>query len=870
MHTKSIVVVLLLALAAVAAWFVFGSGASPGLPQAATPHVERVLQAPDAADANTVGSTAGGAPVATDAAATERMLVPPSEATVVAGNTYRVRGRLVDAQGSPRTNARVRCHSWSVDGLVEDSKSAANPEATSAADGVFAFDVPHGRNGSLTLADDDLVFANDGRVQFESGKGERDLGDLVVVRTARLKGVVQDELGRPVAGVIVDAADGVLAFGAVSRSKSGADGTFSIGKLRPGAWRVRAASAQFLPTTLEVALAAGEQRDDLVLVVRRGQAIAGQVVDDRNVGVAGCKVGSKRKETSGTMAIERFSADEATTTDANGFFTLAGLGEGTATIRAFGAGHTGATAADVPIGTGNLVLQVQRLAVVEGVLVTAAGEPIAGSKVTAEVERGGWEGIDSVPMSDRAAATTAADGTFRLESVEPGPVTLAARGKGHLPARLAGVQAGPGGTVRGVRLVAEVGAEAHALVVDEDGRPVAGASVAARRSEGHQRISIGPSGTAWDFGESAGSATTDAEGRATVTGLPAGETEFGAEHAAFAPAPKVIVAVPKTGAIDVRLVLTKPGFADVDVRDLRGDAAVGREVRIELDGDQSRGSRQGKPAGGDGRVRFGPLAPGVYTAVLVRRADHKHPDDAMLSFDEDDDAITASRQQFTISSGATVNVELRVPVLARLHGTVLGVDGPLSDCTVELERRDAGASTSFSSRTVRSGGDGVFVFDEVEAGSYTIAYGRRTQNVKAHQTVDVPSGAADVRQDLALHTGRIVLGVREAGTGHAIEGAEVELIGDAAGNNVSGERSMMIAMISSSGEGGEAMTVQIGPRPPRSDREGRVVIDDVPVGSYLVRVTHDGHTSLDKAEQVVVERQTTDCGTVELVLAQPK
>ena len=46
--------------------------------------------------------------------------------------------------------------------------------------------------------------------------------------------------------------------------------------------------------------------------------------------------------------------------------------------------------------------------------------------------------------------------------------------------------------------------------------------------------------------------------------------------------------------------------------------------------------------------------------------------------------------------------------------------------------------------------------------------------------------------------------------------------------------------------------------------DGWADVDDVPVGAYDVRVTHDGHTAVGKARQVVVERQTTDCGRVEL------
>jgi hypothetical protein len=149
-----------------------------------------------------------------------------------------------------------------------------------------------------------------------------------------------------------------------------------------------------------------------------------------------------------------------------------------------------------------------------------------------------------------------------------------------------------------------------------------------------------------------------------------------------------------------------------------------------------------------------------------------------------------------------------------------------------------------------------------------LAFGRRAQQVKARQDVEVPSNAADLRQDLVLHAGRIVLHVHEAGTGKVIEGAEVELL--RAGADAPSGPTMMIAMIAGGDEGGEAMTVQIGAQPARSDANGQVVIDDVPIGTYKVHVTHQGHEASDKGEQVVVERQTTDCGRIDLSPAKAK
>ena len=162
-----------------------------------------------------------------------------------------------------------------------------------------------------------------------------------------------------------------------------------------------------------------------MLVLKTGNAIAGQVVDERGIGVPDMKVGCKRTETRGGIAIERFAAEEATTTDPNGYFTLAGIAEETASVRAFGKKHSAAIAADVKVGTGDLILRVERLGTVEGVLVDTEGKPIADSRISARGPSArdsefDFELLDDLPVGGGGGSTiTGADGTFVLDGVPP-------------------------------------------------------------------------------------------------------------------------------------------------------------------------------------------------------------------------------------------------------------------------------------------------------------------------------------------------------------------------------------------------------------------------------------------------------------------
>lgn len=885
MPTKSLVVILLLVAVAAAAWFVFRAGFAPDVPVAPPAAAPAVAPAPAERSAE---RAAGERPAV--AAPVQRTVVPAPVAAAAsdAAATYRVRGRLVDVQGAPRASVEVTASTWPVGDDLEILRSAAAgagappaPRSTTNRAGEFVLDIPTGRAGSLELHDDELVFVADAP-QFPSGNGDQDLGDVVAVRSGALQGVVQDENGRPVADVKVEAAFGVFAFGTRSEATTGADGTFAVGKLRPGKWQVRTVSSRFMPTTLEVLLAAEERRVDLVLVVRPGRAIAGQVVDERGVGVAGCRVGSQRVEVRGAMNIQRFSSDEATTSDAAGFFTLAGLREGTATIRAFGPGHTTAMATDVAVGTGDLVLRVQRLAAIEGVLVAADGSPIAGSLVTIEPAARAaprFERPDEMPsVGRRSSATTGRDGTFRVESVTPGIVHVSARGAGHLPAERADLELLPGQTLRGVRLIADAGATARVTVVDADGKPVADARVRVTREPAEGELdgrmltqAVEVDGDVPDFvlegTDRLGAATTDRSGIALVSGLPAGPARFVAEHASFAAAPPATVSLPRVGSTEVRLQLQVPGFVEVHAVGVDGADAEGAPLRIAAAGPRGRRADEAAVTGGDGRVRVGPLAPGEYTAVLTRKSDPQRVGDAVFVFGDEHDALAASRQSFVVVAGETTQVELRRPLLTRLQGAVLGADGPMPDCAIQLARRDEDsfAIPGFGGRSARTGPDGTFEFADVEAGAYTLRFGKEQQLVKACHDVDVPPNVAELRQDLLLRTGRVSVRVHEAGSGTPIEGAEVELERAESAGPQRQER--ILFAVTTGGEDEESMLMTTGVQRTHTDAQGLAEVDDVPVGTYTLRVHHKGHTGGEKQQQLVVERQTTDCGRLELSAA---
>ena len=859
-----------------------------------------------AAEPGPAAVPASSSPVATDAAA--KLVAPTapaverSEATPVApakGATVMVRGRLVDRAGTPRAGLALQMSTWSSnDNEVFDfegfspqgqNTDGKRPTWNTNADGQFAIPLAKDHSGMLELADTELLFAS-AAPRVRGKQGDQDLGDLKTLRPGVLRGVVQDQAGKPLADVKVGASQDVLALDR-SSTKTDADGKFMVGKLKPGKWSVRTASGKFLPTTLEVTIGDEEERNDLVLVVNPGNAIAGQVVDERGVGVAEFKVGCKRMEARGGVSIERFAPDEATTTDGNGYFTLSGLAEELASVRAFGKNHSTAVASDVKVGTGDLVMRVERLGAVEGVLVDGEGKPVADSTVRAQgagaPEADGvlLEEFDDLPMPGRSTTKTGADGSFRLEGVRPGAATILARGKGHRPTRQAGVNVIAAQTTKGLRLLVDRGAVARITVLDDAGKPVAKADVKLERppaadgpggaqvfssraeisGEGHEAVFVGDQGL--------GSGITDENGIAEIAGLAAGDAMVAATHADFAAAETVRCALPRSGTTEATVRLRVPGRAEITVLGADGAPLVSTPVRVTVDSNDGDGKKLEQTTNEHGVATFGSLVPGSYKATLVRQAKPNRIGSTFVMIDGNNDAIASSTQRLTVVARDITKVTLRAPLMTKLHGIVSGVDGPVVGCIVELQKRDSDTigMPGMGGPSERTGSDGSFAFADVESGDYTLRFGKEDQLVRASQPVNVPPATPELRQDLALRTGKLRARIVALGSGDAISGAQVEVVDGTApttgGAPRQERRVMMVSMTMNNDGGGESTTMTMGNQSAKSDEDGLVEIDDVPAGVWKLQVRHKKFSAITSSAQTVVDRQVTDCGRLEMSTA---
>lgn len=795
------------------------------------------------------------------------------------------------------------------------------PVAKTGPDGRFSFTVARNRVGSIVLDGDRFAMARD-QGRFDTRVGDVDLGDVTAYAPAAIAGRIVDALGQPLEGVSVMAARGPLSFGAERKAETAADGSFTIGGLRGGKWLVATRSAQHEPSQLEVTLDDEESREGLLIQVGRGRAISGIVVDDRGVGVEGALVGSYRKQDVGGMELIRFAQEEAVKTDKDGRFELGGFADAAVTLRATRTGHATATERGVMPGRSDLVLRLSRLAAVEGTLRDGAGNPIAGSSVRVRAQRPAQampievdgasaleiEMVDAVelgevpepggwgPFHGPGTARTAEDGSFRVEGVEPGTIEVTAKGQTHLPVVRGGLQVAPGQTLGGIALVATTGAVALVRVTDEDGNAVAGAKVMLQRPPAQSAgnvvmrsvaVEIGEAGPDLQFGGGQGrigGGVTDEQGIARIGGLPAGPVVVRADHVEFAPAIAVPLNLPALGEVEAALTLRTPGAAQLFVSDAAGNAvACDYVVRGPLGGQERSRSRDGQTAS-DGKALVESLAPGEYEASL--RLPAKGQDmggGIMIAIGGGGRSLPGTQVRFLVARGETTQVDLRRPSLAVVRGQVTGPNGPAADVEVELHGATSSAALQdlvggdmesleladlpgMARQSARTDASGAYELSDVPAGRYELRFGASGQPVKDRAAVEVREGEVEVVQDLRLRTGSLrIVAVDEAGD--PIEGVQVEVEAARSGDVTREQRVVVAASIGGDGDDGFTGMSFGGGKRIRTDVDGEAMIENLPPGSYVVKLSHRRFAKREVRDQTIVENAQTDCGRVTMAPA---
>lgn len=672
-------------------------------------------------------------------------------------------GTVTDATGGPVSGARI--DAARLGNMMRPGRAVAT--TATGADGTYSISVAEGQ---LMVEVSSPDYAAQSRYVEVGPTGA--VADFQLVPGGAIEGIVRDATTKEgvASAVVLARRDGGgalrLAEGGGHVTKSGGDGRFRIGGLRPGAYELGAAAdvrASKSPTVVGIGVA--EQVADVEVMISAGPTVSGVVVDESGAPVPNIEVSANGNGPGG-------GADDKT--NAKGEFTLTGLA----------AGHYFAMATDdtfVPDGftqfeladadVKGLKVKVRHAAQIVGHV-----EPRQICEVSHEIDPA--ELGTNMPRI-LAPVTTGADGVFRLGPASAGKATLTARcasgDQGSMPIAV---------TVGMPEVVLKVapGASIAGRVVDGEAKPVGGVTVMATRNGPSQSTMI-----VNGMVTSGVQALTSATGAYVLNALPAGtyvlrvldrgrpvrlrgkpvEVTVGATDKKTG----VEVAIDRPNGV-IKGVVTGPDgkpLADAWVSVHQDLEAMLEGVMGERGGPPKEGeerssrmitvsSSEGEGDGADG----GGFAP-VLTDAQGRFVIANLPHATYEVVAEAQKGVLRGRLP-NITPDATVAIT--ASGVTTLSGTVTGANGPAALFTIELDG---------PTRAARTFTDGTFQLGRVDPGSYTLRVSGSDGNAEIPVKVE-PGKPATV--EVRLVANAVVVGKLVDPQGKPLANVGVTLIPD--------------------------------------------------------------------------------------------
>ena len=366
-------------------------------------------------------------------------------------------------------------------------------------DGTFAYDKLLGRSYTLSATSGDLVGSLEFNLTAKSGPAVIHLAAGVSIDVT-----VVDEPGKPIAGAAVHEGgeeDPVVV--------TDAKGTAKLKGIKPGWISIDASAPGYAPGKTVTTVGSSGGSGTVKLTLRKGNAVAGKVIDDAGKPVVGAKVSAGAE----SWGVSDESGDADVITNATGEFQIPALSAGTHRLTAIDGEHAPAwstpiTIKDAPI-TG-VVITMKSGGTLAGTVTDTAGKPVAFASVQV-VGKGQDAWMNMTPRH----ATTDRLGAFKLGGLAR--VKLQARAEAETAAsNIAEVDLSDKLAVTDLKLVLDVSGQITGIVVDDTGAPVPEVQVSAFPDI------LG--GASMDGLALAGmtATTTDGGGAFVISGLPEG------------------------------------------------------------------------------------------------------------------------------------------------------------------------------------------------------------------------------------------------------------------------------------------------------------------------------------------------------------
>lgn len=443
-----------------------------------------------------------------------------TEITVRARRGAVLTGRIVGAgpEGPiPIAGAQLGVVSRGLRDLIFAPEILSETHAETRSDGRFALHrVPPGQL-------DIIAFAPGWRPtrlgpRAVSDGAQLDLGDLELETGPQIRGIVRDSEGRPIPDVEVWWDPGrsmpdefpqsfapllTQAVGGFEFPTTDSEGRFVAGPFElPGA-----ESLVFTKPGYAVGFEEWDPEDEaeLEVILTRGGSIEGIVMDaveatplsEFQVGVTG-----RLERGGGVPSVFNPFSGKDWFEDPQGKFRIEGVEAGTRGVTVWAPGYVAETRQDIEVVEGEVtrgvIVGLRRGGVVSGVVVDEEGGLIAGARVLAtngDGEVQGAAGLREVAqvftaigdvelgvgmgLLGAAVQTTSADGTFRLEGVEPGSVQVAAFHRDYAGGRSPAFELALEEPVGDVVIELKHGGSLWGRVTDPSDHPVPGAIVVA-------------------------------------------------------------------------------------------------------------------------------------------------------------------------------------------------------------------------------------------------------------------------------------------------------------------------------------------------------------------------------------------------------
>lgn len=618
-----------------------------------------------------------------------------------------VTGRVVDANDEPLSDVAVLSREtpmqgWS--GPAPSSQQVDDDVVRTAKDGTFAL--------RLDVGTYDFTFLREGFAPAQV-RAQRISADEVNPIVAKLERAVEiagrvTRGGAPVEGVMISG-------GAGDRTRSAADGSFTLSGLTPGVTRLMLMKPDELLREERRITAPAR---DVVIELPVGVTISGRVTDKTTrSAVREFEVNVERQQGESMRSSpigQRFTSDDGT-------FTLRHVEPGPLQLTAKAAGYASARlSVDVQEGkdVSDVALELDRAARLTGRITGENGLPLSEASVQLQ-PRGGYSGRP-------ANAKTNANGDYVVEGVDPGERTFRITHPKHTPV---------------VRTVTVAGRETKLDVQLSAGHRVTG-TVVDERGAGVEEAEVRAMG-----GSSGGQALTNANGVFEIEALAPGRYRFAATKRGLARGVLEDVDVGSSGP----LVITMR----------TGGTILGRVIGLT----SAEVAHTIVRAHGQGTMLSSPVDPqGNYRIEGVPAGNVRVQASVAPQASGSTRGSTSHEVQVVSGTPLQLDVEMRGDAVVR--GRVTRNGAPLVDATVMFNGRGEGANHA-SGRTDH---EGRYVVSGLSDGEYSVSAGEArggarhtiTYTVRGSGTLDLDFKAGSVR-------GRAV----DAATGDGLAGISV-------------------------------------------------------------------------------------------------